>query len=173
MGSTTRGGKAGWGLEQGYNQNWRWGRTGNLLEVLGFGSGVTLEARVVLLCSVCIATLSLISRLQLHGKKQWNNIIGSLPPKHSFPYMGNDDKEAVYPVVSLEAVLFVSRRTLHCILALWGDSKMNHIPNKEMVLTMEVQYLFAYVSLLFPKLFDRMVDLFVNLVCQVLVDLSN
>ena len=50
---------------------------------------------------------------------------------------------------------------------------MNHIPNKEMVLTMEVQYLFAYVSLLFPKLFDRMVDLFVNLVCQVLVDLSN
>ena len=56
---------------------------------------------------------------------------------------------------------------------------MCHIPNKDMVLTMEVQgmqtvqYLFAYVSLLFPKLFDRMVDLFINLVRQVLVDLSN
>ena len=98
-------------------------RTGNLLEVLGFGGGVTLKARVVLLRSVCIATLSLISRLQLHKKKQWNNIIGSLPPKHSFPYMGNDDEDAIYPVVSLEAVLFVSCRTFHCILALWGGQQ--------------------------------------------------
>ena len=92
------------------------------MEVLGFGGGVTLEARVVLLCSVCITTLSLISRLQLDKKKQWN-IIGSLPPKHSFPYMGNNDKEAIYPVVSLKAVLLVSRRTFHCILALWGGQQ--------------------------------------------------
>lgn len=84
--------------------------------------------------------------------------------------MGKDNK---YPVVSLKAALLVSRRTLHCILALWGAS---HIPNKVMFLTTDMQgmqYLFAYVSLLFSKLFDRMVNLFVDLVCQVLVDLSN
>lgn len=83
------------------------------------------------------------------------------------------DKDNKYPVVSLKAALLVSRRTLHCILALWGAS---HIPNKVMFLTTDMQgmqYLFAYVSLLFSKLFDRMVNLFVDLVCQVLVDLSN
>lgn len=84
--------------------------------------------------------------------------------------MGKDNK---YPVVSLKAALLVSRRTFHCILALWGDS---HIPNKVMFLTTDMQgmqYLFAYVSLLFSKLFDRMVNLFVDLVRQILVDLSN
>lgn len=84
--------------------------------------------------------------------------------------MGKDNK---YPVVSLKAALLVSRRTFHCILALWGAS---HIPNKVMFLTTDMQgmqYLFAYVSLLFSKLFDRMVNLFVDLVRQVLVDLSN
>ena len=84
--------------------------------------------------------------------------------------MGKDNK---YPVVSLKAALLVSCRTFHCILALWGAS---HIPNKVMFLTTDMQgmqYLFAYVSLLFSKLFDRMVNLFVDLVCQVLVDLSN
>ena len=84
--------------------------------------------------------------------------------------MGKDNK---YPVVSFKAALLVSRRTLHCILALWGAS---HIPNKVMFLTTDMQgmqYLFAYVSLLFSKLFDRMVNLFVDLVRQILVDLSN
>ena len=84
--------------------------------------------------------------------------------------MGKDNK---YPVVSLKAALLVSRRTFHCILALWGAS---HIPNKVMFLTTDMQgmqYLFAYVSLLFSKLFDRMVNLFVDLVRQVLVNLSN
>lgn len=84
--------------------------------------------------------------------------------------MGKDNK---YPVVSLKAALLVSRRTFHCILALWGAS---HIPNKVMFLTTDMQgmqYLFAYVSLLFSKLFDRMVNLFVDLVRQILVDLSN
>lgn len=84
--------------------------------------------------------------------------------------MGKDNK---YPVVSLKAALLVSRRTFHCILALWGAS---HIPNKVMFLTTDMQgmqYLFAYIPLLFSKLFDRMVNLFVDLVRQILVDLSN
>lgn len=87
--------------------------------------------------------------------------------------MGKDNKGATYPVVSFKAALLVSRRTFHCVLALWGAS---HTPNKVMFLTTDMQgmqYLFAYVPLLFSKLFDRMVDLFIDLVCQVLVDLSN
>ena len=64
-----KGQKAGWGLRMRLHKTGD-RRTGHLLEVLGLGGRVTLKASVVLLRSVCIATLSLISRLQLQRKKQ-------------------------------------------------------------------------------------------------------
>ena len=65
-----KGQKAGWGLRMRLQIKTGDRRTGHLLEVLGLGGRVTLKASVVLLRSVCIATLSFISRLQLQRKKQ-------------------------------------------------------------------------------------------------------
>ena len=60
---------AGWGLRMRLQTKTGDRRSGYLLEVLGLGGGVALKASVVLLRSVSIATLSLISRLQLQRKK--------------------------------------------------------------------------------------------------------